>query len=91
MGLAAAQSKNPGRAAKLFGWPDMPPGWDWIWEAWIDLSSCRMVGFGVGPIPWTAMKAWADDKNLNCIERQDLYHLIPSADAIFLAERAKND
>jgi hypothetical protein len=27
--------------------------------AWAELSTCRPIGMAVGPIPWTAIIAWA--------------------------------
>lgn len=27
-------------------------------RAYVEVSSCRSVGFGLGPIPWTAMVDW---------------------------------
>jgi len=42
-----------------------PPSFDravdrWILCAFHDLSTCRAVGMTIGPIPWTAIVAYAD-------------------------------
>lgn len=29
------------------------------WHAFNDLSGTRAIGIGLGPIPWTAIDAWA--------------------------------
>ena len=29
------------------------------WEAYLDLNGCRQIGFGAGPIPWTAIDTYA--------------------------------
>ena len=32
-----------------------------MWEAFVELTTCRHYHMGgEGPIPWTAMQAWAD-------------------------------
>lgn len=35
-------------------------GLEYYWEAWRELSTCRPVGMGLGPIPFTAMKEYFD-------------------------------
>ena len=34
-------------------------------RAWHDLGTCRQVGMGVGPIPWTAVMQWAQIEGLD--------------------------
>lgn len=46
-----------------------PPSFDpdidrWILCAFYDLSTCRAVGMATGPIPWTAIVAYADRAGL---------------------------
>lgn len=45
--------------------PQVPSQWEWIYSAFFDLATCRSVGFGVGPIPWTALRMYADDLELD--------------------------
>lgn len=42
-------------------------------RAFAELSSCRVNGLGIGPIPWTAMVEWARYHNLT---REITTHLI---------------
>jgi len=35
-------------------------GFEWLWEAFVVLSSCRQSGMGIGPIPWTAIQRYAE-------------------------------
>ncbi len=39
--------------------PPMMPAAMPFWRAFDALSSCRPVGMGIGPIPWTAIDAYA--------------------------------
>lgn len=40
--------------------PETPSALTFWWRAFQDLTSARPIGFGgVGPIPWTAIDAWA--------------------------------
>lgn len=40
-------------------------GVEWIWKAWNDLNSCRSLGMGVGPIPWSAVDRYAQAVGLD--------------------------
>ena len=40
--------------------PQLMDGLDLYWEAFMDLTTDRPSGFGVGAIPWSAIKRWAD-------------------------------
>ena len=35
-------------------------GLTWVWEAFWELSTCRAVGAVMGPIPWTAVRAYGE-------------------------------
>ncbi len=50
---------------KLMGCPDLPPGMELYVEAWEALNTERSVGFGMGPIPWSACRAWCRDRGLS--------------------------
>lgn len=39
-------------------------GYEWLWEAFWDLSTCRQIGMAAGPIPWTARQFYADTEKL---------------------------
>lgn len=53
--------------------PELDLGTQILCRAYSELSTCRSVGFSMGPIPWTAMLAWAEHHNL---EREVTDHLI---------------
>lgn len=67
-------------------------GLELYFDAFMDLSSCRQLGMGgVGPIPWTAMKAYADDFGLDEDAREELYYLMKRMDAAYIDWHSPKD
>lgn len=61
---------------------------------YVDLSSCRSMGWSMGPIPWTAMVQWCDHHNLERDVADFVVSVMRLVDADTLrraAERAKAD
>ena len=59
-------------------------------SAFANLSTCRDIGMGVGPIPWTAIAEFADRAKLAPIARRVFEAVINTLDrAILDDERAK--
>jgi len=46
--------------------PELERGHEFFLEAFWQLSTCRQVGLGVGPIPWTACYQYGLAHNLDC-------------------------
>lgn len=61
--------------------PELEEDNEWLYEAWIDLSTCRN---GSGPIPWTAVKMYADELQYNDIQREALFHCLRHLDTAYL-------
>ncbi len=57
----------------------------WIMEAFRDLATCRPVGFGVAPIPWTAIHEYALAHGVSDEDR--FVRLIRAMDDAILAAR----
>ena len=57
-------------------------GLEWLWNAYIELSSCRPVGFGFAPIPWTAFQLYIAANKLDSDEEELLSYTISTLDAI---------
>lgn len=58
-----------------------------FFNAYMQLSSCRPLGFGaLGQIPWTAVIQWADVNGLDERQRDDLVHYIRAMDAEYLTQ-----
>lgn len=54
-------------------------------RAWHDLETCRSVGMGAGPIPWTAVQEWARAGGLDRDSTRLLHEVIRYVDS----ERAR--
>ena len=56
-------------------------GWEWIIQAYFDLSTCRTIGMSPGPIPWTAVDLWAERNALSATEYEELEFFIRRMDS----------
>lgn len=65
------------------------PGLRFYWMAFWDLMSCRSHGMGEGPIPWTAVDAYARRHCLSTNEFEDLWMILRRLDGHYLQHRAK--
>jgi hypothetical protein len=64
--------------------PDIPLGLDMYLEAFWDLSSCRSAGWGVGPIPWTAILDYAHAYGLDPEQTEDLVYYVRVLDKAYI-------
>lgn len=83
------QARNAGQPLPedLENAPELLPGLELYWQAFMELSSCRTTGMGEGPIPWTAVNSWCVR---HCIEDFDLvYFHVRSMDITFLEFQAE--
>lgn len=60
-----AKKHNIKLPESMINMPTLPHYLLWIKEAFISLSTCRQIGFGVGQIPWTALKQYTDHLELS--------------------------
>lgn len=62
------------------------------WSAFSDLSSDRQVGFGIGPIPWTAIDRYAERRQIDDTDEYDRFlRLIRAMDRAFLDWHAEHN
>lgn len=64
---------------------------NWIMTAFADLSTCRDVGMGVGPIPWTAIDAYATRAGLDRRAALTFTGCIRALDRAYLADQAEQE
>jgi len=64
-------------------------GLELYYLAWFDLDSERTVGFGLGPIPRSAMVGYAKDMGLTSEQTEDLCYLVREMDNDYLKRQHK--
>lgn len=64
--------------------PSLDPSLSHFYAAFCELTTCRMFGMSPGPIPWTAVMAYADDQQLYGMDRDDLLYLVRAMDTAYL-------
>lgn len=68
--------------------PTLWPGLALFFVAFIDLTTCRAMGMGEGPIPWLAVNAYCDAKRIYGDQRADMLYHVGSLDRTYLKYRA---
>lgn len=77
---------------KIRNAPELILGLEFYYNAFEDLSSCRELGFGVGPIPWTAMKDYCHEYDITGDDDlEDFFYFIRQMDNAYLAHMAKSN
>lgn len=62
--------------------PELNLGLDLYYEAFWCLTTCRSLGMGIGPIPWTAVMEYCDRYQIEDDQRDDMvYHINQMDDA----------
>lgn len=64
--------------------PDLILGLELYYQAFMDLNTCRSIGFSAGPIPWTAVADYAAAHEFDSEQTEDLFFFTHVMDAAFL-------
>ena len=76
------------KGRKLPSWledePQLLPGDDFYLRAFWELSTCRSSGFGIGPIPWRDIVAYADYAGMDSELVDGFVMIIRRIDAAFM-------
>jgi len=64
--------------------PELMPGLQLYTRAFRELSTCRQIGMGIGPIPWTAVNDWINQNDLTQDQAETLRHHIQAMDQAYL-------
>lgn len=93
--IAAAQAR--GRPVPDFGDPERPhvhPHIELYHRCFMDCSTCRAIGMGVGPIPWESVMQWASLNGMESDDADAMWRVITIADSEYLEranEKAQTD
>lgn len=75
--------------AKIRNAPELQIGLELYFDAFFELSTCRQVGFGLSPIPWSAIREYALTYGLDDVQTEDLTHHIRTMDEAFLKHHSR--
>jgi len=64
--------------------PSLLPGLEFYYEAFMDLSTCRSFGMGIGPIPMVAIWTYCDMLDLDDVTRGLMVDHVRAMDSAFL-------
>jgi len=70
---------------QFYDQPEIMPGSQFYWDAFGDLGSDRQFGMGIGPIPYSAIRRYADSWDI--VSRDEFaffYGIIRSLDAEYM-------
>lgn len=74
---------------KISNKPILKAGLEFYWKAFVDLNLDRSTGFGLGPIPWSIIKKWADHYQVSEWDFDRLVYMVRGMDAVYLEEKQK--
>lgn len=64
--------------------PKLPERLVIYYEAFWVLSSCRSIGFGVGPIPWTAVHEYCQYHGFDYDMEETMHHHVRAMDGEYM-------
>lgn len=72
---------------KIANAPELQVGLEFYYSAFLELTSCRFLGFGEGPISYLAMQNYCEVNDVVGEQRDDLVYHIQQMDAAYLKWR----
>src|SRR5690606_27200047 len=70
--------------------PELMPGLEVFLEAFWDLSTCRQIGMGLGPIPWTSVQEYCRINGGGEDFNRDIHYHVRQLDIAYLEWANKN-
>ena len=64
--------------------PDLLPGLELYYLAFMELSDSRSIGMGLGPIPWKVVHDYAQAYGLDSDQTEEMHFHIKEMDAAYL-------
>jgi len=69
--------------------PELWMGLELFYGAFLDLTTDRPMGWDARPIPWTAIRDYADAYDIRDEQREDLFDLVRAMDIAYLKHLEK--
>lgn len=70
--------------AKIANAPQLLLGLEVFYRAFFDLTTCRQSGMAVGPIPWSQIKLYCDEFDIQDEQRADMFYQIARMDTVYI-------
>lgn len=71
--------------------PSLLPGLELYYLGFLELTSSRSIGMGVGPIPWIAIEQYCQLKGLDEEQTEAMHHHIVTMDTVYMKHQAKKN
>lgn len=75
--------------ARIANAPELLPGLELFYLAFLDLTSCRVLGYSEGPIRWLDIDDYARRKQYRGEQHEDLLYFISVMDSTYLEFKTK--
>lgn len=69
--------------------PELLPGLELFWLAFMELSDSRNIGMGLGPIPWKVIHDYCVVYDLNGEQMEEMHHHIRELDSAYLEHQRR--
>jgi hypothetical protein len=76
---------------KIRNAPELQQGLGFYFTAFLELSSCRAIGMGTGPVPWLAIQKYSEVYDIQGEQKEDLVHHIQLLDTVYLEWESKRE
>lgn len=64
--------------------PELHPGLYLFYTAFLDLTSCRTLGYSEGPISWLAIHYYCEANEIEGEQREDVFYHVSHLDKTYL-------
>lgn len=71
--------------------PELHPGLNLFYTAFLDLTSCRTLGYSQGPIPWLAIDHYCQANEIEGEQREDVFYHVAHLDKAYLDWSSKKN
>lgn len=69
---------------KIANAPELKTGHELYYVAFLELNSCRQIGFSIGPIPWTAIRDYCVEHEIEGEQKDDLFDCVQALDRAYM-------
>ena len=70
---------------KFLNAPEVYPGLDMFYAAFMDMTSCRELGYGqIGPVNWLTIQRYCEVYGIQGEQREDMFYHVSRMDRAYL-------